>query len=73
MKPKYTYSITDLDILRNLAINYAHNLRRATANPKDRAAAEAKLIGICTAIEVLTVNGNYYAEMAEAIKQAEKP
>lgn len=69
--------------LRELATRYAEILRVAagqvnTCQPRGhrsgeaaRVRAQAKLIGICTAIEVLIVNGNFYLEMNEAVERAE--
>ena len=58
--------------LRDLATGYALTLRQIAAGERkgSRRATEDKLIGICTAIEVLTENGNYYFEMNDAVKRA---
>jgi len=67
-EPKFDTALNMVAALRALATQYARQLNSPNFKGSRRA-QEAKLIGICTAIEVVTVNGNYYRERCEAFER----
>jgi hypothetical protein len=69
--PKFKTVEETIAAMRDIATRYAAKLG-APPYKLSQGSAYAKLIGICTAIEMVTVNGNYYSEMTDAIRRAQE-
>lgn len=73
-RPKDITNAQAVELLRQHAADIAFALEAEHADPRKirRKCHEASLNAVCTSIEILTENGNYYPERLAAFEEARR-